>query len=472
MWLLLIGMDGRCGVKITLNRTRANWRAPLVRLTAAPVALARRRTEDLLGMHSHRATVLAVALLATACSQPETVPTLSWYVNPDNGGQADLARRCSEASGGKYRIEVSLLPNDATSQREQLVRRLAAGDRSIDLMSIDPPFLAELANAGFLRPFEDAEAATLEEGVLRGPVEAARWNGRLYGAPFGANTQLLWFRKSVAARIGLSPATRPVTWSDLISGAVATGTTVEVQARRYEGYAVWINALVASAGGSILHHAELGREATAAIDSPAGRRAAEIISSLARSAAASPALSTADEEATRQAFQGPGGGFMVNWPYVFGAAVDASARGELERSVVDDIGWAPYPRTTPAGDSRPPLGGIVLGVSAFSRHQELGVAAVRCIASAESQRLYMLSAKLPAARFAVYDDREIRALFPMADLVRDSIDRAAPRPSTPYYTDVSSALVRAFHPPLDVGPETPGTAARLIVDVLHDRVLL
>jgi multiple sugar transport system substrate-binding protein len=61
----------------------------------------------------------------------------------------------------------------------------------------------------------------------------------------------------------------------------------------------------------------------------------------------------------------------------------------------------------------------------------------------------------------------------MADLIRESINDSAPRPQTPYYTDVSSAVVRTFHPPARVRPErTPAEAAKLIVAVLHDRVLL
>ena len=43
-----------------------------------------------------------------------------------------------------------MLPQDAGQQRIQLARRLAAGDPAIDLMSLDPPFTAEFANAGFL----------------------------------------------------------------------------------------------------------------------------------------------------------------------------------------------------------------------------------------------------------------------------------------------------------------------------------
>ena len=64
-------------------------------------------------------------------------PTLTWYINPDSGGQAKIAAACSDASDGKYTIEISVLPRNSDAQREQLVRRLAAGDDSIDIMSLD-----------------------------------------------------------------------------------------------------------------------------------------------------------------------------------------------------------------------------------------------------------------------------------------------------------------------------------------------
>ena len=424
------------------------------------------------------AAFFALALVATTalsgCGGAAARPTLNWYINPDNGGQADLAAKCTAATGGRYRLETSVLPNEATGQREQLVRRLAAKDASIDLMSLDPPFVAEFAAAGFLRPFADAEAEGLTEGVLEGPVESARWDGRLVSAPFWANSQLLWYRKSVAAKAGLDPAAQPVTWEQIIGAAEETGTTVEVQGRRYEGYMVWINALVASAGGSILADPEAGKDARAALDSDAGRQGAAVINRLARSKAADPGLSSADEEAARAAFQQrDGGGFMANWPYVYGAAQEAVADGSLDQWILDDIGWARYPRVDPGQESQPPLGGINLAVGAFSHHPEEAVEAVRCITSVESQQEYMVGAKNPAARAAVYDDPEVRKVFPMADLIRESINDSAPRPRTPYYTDVSSAVVRTFHPPSGVRPEqTPAEAAELIVDVLHDRVLL
>lgn len=408
-----------------------------------------------------------------SCRGESGVPTLNWYINPDNGGQARLAAKCTAASNGRYRIQVSGLPNDATQQREQLVRRLAAQDSSIDIMSLDLPFVPEFAEAGYLRSFTPAEAELLTAGVLKGPIQSATWNGQLVAAPFGASTQLLWYRKSVARRAGLDPAAGPFTWDRLIRAAEQTGTTVEVQGNRYEGYMVLINALVASAGGKILENSGAGKDATPGLDSSAGKKAARIIRELAHSGAANPSLSTADEEATRVAFQGSRGGFMVNWPYVYGAAQEAVAARSLDPATVDDIGWTRYPRVSPHDASRPPLGGIDLAIGAFSKRGELAVEALRCLASEASQTEYMLDSKNPVARAAAYADAGVRKVFPMADLIRDSIDDSEPRPQTPYYTDVSSAVVRSFHPPVAVEPDlTPARAAKLIVDVLHDRVLL
>ncbi|MGH9265157.1 MAG: ABC transporter substrate-binding protein, partial [Acidimicrobiales bacterium] len=150
--------------------------------------------------------LLLASAMAACGGGGSGVPTLNWYINPDNGGQAELAAKCSAASNGAYRIQTSVLPNDATGQREQLVRRLAAKDSSIDLMSLDPPFIPEFAEAGFLRSFTEAEARELTAGVLSGPIESSTWDGELVAAPFWANTQLLWFRRSVAQQAGIDPA--------------------------------------------------------------------------------------------------------------------------------------------------------------------------------------------------------------------------------------------------------------------------
>ena len=128
---------------------------------------------------------------------------VQWYINPDDGGQAEIAGRCTESAQGRYRIETSLLPRSASDQREQLLRRLAAEDKSIDLMSLDPVFVAEFAEAGFLAPIPEEQARTLTEGAVEPAVTGATWKGRLAAVPMWANTQILWYRRSVVRKAGL-----------------------------------------------------------------------------------------------------------------------------------------------------------------------------------------------------------------------------------------------------------------------------
>ena len=113
---------------------------------------------------------------------------------------------------------------------------------------------------------------------------------------------------------GVDPASPSFTWDDMIKAAVGQGKTVAEQGARYEGYMVWINALVLSGGGQILSDAEAGRNASPSMAGEAGDKAAEIIGNLARSAAAPADLSTAQEEQSRATFQGARGMFMLNWP--------------------------------------------------------------------------------------------------------------------------------------------------------------
>jgi multiple sugar transport system substrate-binding protein len=60
----------------------------------------------------------------------------------------------------------------------------------------------------------------------------------------------------------------------------------------------------------------------------------------------------------------------------------------------------------------------------------------------------------------------------MAELLRQSVAEAAPRPITPYYPDITAAIQRTWHPPASVTMRTPGESAELIMAVLHDRRLL
>ena len=197
--------------------------------------------------------VLAAGIVAAGCGGGGNNGTanLNLYIFPEPSGSFDkAAKTCSEQSNGRYTITVNTLPTDADSQRQQLVRRLAAQDSSIDIIGMDVVWTAEFATAGWIKPWTGARAAQVTQGTLPVPLKTATYKGQLWGAPANSNTQLLWYRKDLVK-------TPPKTWDQMIAMPAALAKqnkphNIEVQGRQYEGLTVWFNSLVASAGGSII----------------------------------------------------------------------------------------------------------------------------------------------------------------------------------------------------------------------------
>jgi multiple sugar transport system substrate-binding protein len=412
------------------------------------------------------ATVL-VSLLA-ACGGASN--TINWFVNPSGiAAYERIASACEASSNGAYKVNTVRLPFPGDGQREVLVRLLASANPGIDVFMVDPPYHAELADAGWLQPFTESQKTELLDGVLEAPIESAMWRGKLYGVPFEANTQLLWYKRSVAEEARVDPTADTFTWEEMLAAALRTGTTIAGQANDDETLMVWVNAMILSAGGHILEHNETGRNGSVTINSAEGREAATMIRQVAISKAATPTLSESMEEESRASFEQPDGGFMLNWPYVYPYYVSNVQAGTLDRSFLDDLAWARFPRVRADIPSRPPLGGNNLVISRFSSKKGLAYQFLKCALSPESEKINLLENGWPPANGTVYDDPEVRKALPMADLMRQSINAGGPRPVTPFYRDISAAIQRTWHPPAAIHPATtPAKSHDLINDILQN----
>jgi multiple sugar transport system substrate-binding protein len=432
------------------------------------------------------AGVLTVTLLS-ACGD-DGKPTVNWYINPD--GVESLTKIAAACSKGKpYEIDIQLLPSSATEQRTQLARRLAAEDPSTDLMSLDPVFVSEFANAGWLAEQEFGEG--VEDDLLEGAKDTVIWEDKVYALPQWANTQVLWYRKSLAEAAGLDMS-QPVTWEEVIDAAADNDGTVGVQADKYEAYVVWINALIQGAGGDIVSDTEAGADAQVDIDSDAGRAAAEVIQHLADSDAAQDDFSTSNEgtslglmfpEAAEggDTITGPGE-FMTNWTFVYknyeGIVAEEGAQpepGQISRDVFDDLGWARYPATLDGEESRPPIGGIDIGVGAYSENLDWAKEAASCVTAPDAQTALAVESGLMPAGQTAYASQELKDAFPadLLQLFQDSVDTGGLRPKSSYYALISGAIQARWHSPEDVDPDsTPGESADYLKDVLEGKALL
>ncbi|HEV7807600.1 MAG TPA: extracellular solute-binding protein [Solirubrobacteraceae bacterium] len=410
-----------------------------------------------------RAVITALALVVAAAgiascgdanSSSSGPVTLNWFIfNEPSGAPQKIADRCSKASGGAYKINFEYLPAQADQQREQLVRRLGAEDDSLDLLGMDVVWTGEFANAGWLRPVPAQTERVVTDKVFDSVLQTARFEGRLYTVPIWSNTQLLWYRKDRSPQ-------PPKTFDAMIDRAEKLGPKVgrfQIQANRYEGLVVLVNQLIESAGTSFLSgptQMKLDREPT--------ERALAILGRMAHSPAAAPNLTTSTEDTARLGFEAGDSTFMINYPFVYPSAKQNAP------SVFEVMAAAQYPQVDESKPSKPPIGGINIGVSAFSKHPDQAFAATQCLIKPDNQLEVAKLGGLPPVRSDVYDRPEIDKIYPgFADVIRDSIQSAAPRPSeSPAYQDLSLAIQRAIHPPTDIDPKNPGPA----YDKLRDYV--
>jgi multiple sugar transport system substrate-binding protein len=403
--------------------------------------------------------------MASACggtgSQQGGTPTLNWYIFPEPSGSfAKAAADCSKASNGEYRIAIADLPTSADGQRQQMVRRLAAGDNTLDILGLDVTWTAEFAEAGWLAPWPDDKRKEVEQGTLGTMIETSTWNGKLYSAPFNTNTQLLWYRKDLVPN-------PPQTWADMLTAAKKLADEgkphlVEIQGAQYEGYTVWFNTLVNSAGGQIL-----SSDGQKVALGPPAENALEVIRDLAHSTAADPSISTQMEDQNRLAFESGSAAFELNYPFVYPSAKDNAP------DIFKDMAWAPYPRVLPDEPAHVTIGGIDLAVGADSAHRQQAFDAILCLRQRKHEITNAIDGGLPPVLESIYHEKEFQKLYPFWKTILDELEQASVRPKTPAYQSVSLQIAYTLSPPDAVDPQTDLDALRTsIQDAIDSKGLV
>jgi multiple sugar transport system substrate-binding protein len=389
-------------------------------------------------------------LTVTGCggsSSSNGPTTVNWYVFKEPSGSFDAAAAtCSKQSNGRYQVKVIALPTDSDQQRELIVRRLAAKDSSIDVIGMDVNWTAEFAEAGWIVPWTGPFKQAAEQGVIPALLQAAQYKGQTWVAPFTTNTQLLFYHKDVVK------GPPPQTWDQMIAEAQKIGGSkgkIVVQGRRYEGLVVWFNTLVASAGGQIVD-----RQGNTRLGAPA-IKAAQIMHDVATKAGTS-SLSNEKEDTGKDDFKGGDLAFMVNYPFVY-------ADIAKDKKALANLGVARYPSVTPGQPSHVTFGGVNLGVSKYSPHQQLAFEAAKCIAQPANQIVTSEKGGLAPTQAALYNNPRVKKAFPFAKLMQATLKDGVSRPVLPAYSDISLAVQDALHPPGSIDPKS---AIQTLVDDL------
>jgi ABC-type glycerol-3-phosphate transport system substrate-binding protein len=396
--------------------------------------------------HCLPAVALACAGLLAGCDGRAAEPlTLSGSAV---GGEADIVQRQLQrfrAAHPATPVALRATP-DAADQRHQLyVQWLNGHATSPDVLQLDVVWTAEFAAAGWIAPLDRFQPETHQ--FFQAAVDAQRWRGSLYALPWFMDVGLLYWRTDLVAQ---APGDLP----ELARTAQEAQTRAGIpfgfvwQGARYEGLVTVFLELLGAYGGTILD-----ADGAVAVDSDAAVQALTFMRDAIRMASITPAAALGwQEEQTRFAFQNGQAVYMRNWPYARPLLADATQSAVAGRFAV-----AAMPGT-PDGAPSSALGGSVLAINAFSTRQDEAYALVQFLLAPEQMlERARVTGQYPP-RPALYDAPELGdALGTDPRLVRQILDHAVSRPSTPVYSELSELLQISLHRALS-GQQDPRSA--------------
>jgi multiple sugar transport system substrate-binding protein len=317
-------------------------------------------------------------------------------------------------------IELSASPDD---QRNSFVQDLQAKSGKYDVLWDDVVWTSEFAAHGWLEPLDSAKVGSSD--ILPAAVKSATYQGKMYGAPFMTNAGLLYYRSDLVK-------TPPTTWAELEADcAIAKQNDMSCYAgqfAQYEGLTVNVAEAINSAGGTFL--SDDGTKVT--VDSPEARAGLQHLVDMFKNGDIDKAAITYQEQESANAFLDGKALFLRNWPYVYSAASASDSK------IAGKFGMAQLPGKDDLGVSS--LGGINLGVSAYSKHKATAKAWVEWMQSEEAQKILVSVMNQASVRKDLYTDPDLVKVSPYLPTLQKQELTAVPRPQTPNYNAVSLAI--------------------------------
>jgi multiple sugar transport system substrate-binding protein len=228
------------------------------------------------------------------------------------------------------------------------------------------------------------------------------------------------------------------------------------QFAKYEGLTVNFAEAVQAAGGEIM----TDNGTKVALGAPAVQGLSFLADGFKQGYIPKQAI-TYMEEPSRRAFMSGKLLFLRNWPYVYGSASESDPANKVKGKFGAEqlIGF------TGVGASS--LGGLNFAVSAFSKKQKSGVEFAKFATSEENAKeMVGLTGNAPAWP-SLYDDPELVKKFAFLPTLKKGMEVAKPRPLTPYYQEVTTAIQEDAYAALQ-GQKSPDQAINDMTSKLNE----
>ena len=374
---------------------------------------------------------------------------VSW--GPDDTGSLPALIKEFNKQSSDFKVTYQEMPVDTGQYFDKLRTQFQAGSGDIDLIIGDVIWPAQFAVNGWVLDltdrFKDPDA------FLKGPIEAATYDGKLWSVPWYTDAGLLYYRKDLLEKSGYSEP--PVTWTELqeMSAKVTKDQNIDYgfvfQGDEYEGGVCNGCEYIWSHGGNILDPEDPTK---VIIDSPESAAGLATEHSMVTSGTSPKAVLQYQESESEGSFLTGKAVFLRIWPSTYALA----GTPDYPDVKQDQLGITQIPTDKPGDPSYSTLGGWTFMINAQSDLQDEAWEFTKWMTDPEQLiSNAKVGSKLPV-RASLYEDPEVLENVPVARLGKEAIiDNSRPRPVSPYYSDVSLELAEQLNSCLggDVSPE-------------------
>ncbi len=368
---------------------------------------------------------------------------ITWVQGKDNSNIIVPLADAWNSNHPDEKVTVKEQSDQADAQHDDLVQHFQAKDSSYDVVSVDVVWTAEFAAKGWLMPLK-GDLALDTTGFLKAPLDAATYNDTLYAAPMSSDGGLLYYRSDL---VKTAPTTLDEMWKDCSIAKANNMDCYAGQFAKYEGLTCNATEAMNTYGAKVVD--STGKPT---VDSPEAAAGLKMLADHYANGDIPNQAITYQEEQGRQSFEDGKLLFLRNWPYVYSLAnTDDSSKVKGKFAV------SPLPGVDGPGAST--LGGHSGAISAFSKYPATALDWLKYYTSPENQKNIMEKGSLAPILESIYTDPDLVKKYPYLPTLLTAIQNAVPRPVTPYYPAVTTAIQENSYAALK-GEKTPDQAVK------------
>jgi multiple sugar transport system substrate-binding protein len=332
------------------------------------------------------------------------------------------------------KVNVEFVPYEGLRDKTLLSQGAGAG---YDVVLFDVIWPAEYAENKVLVDVTDRISADMKSAIMPGAWTTVDYKGKAYGMPWILDTKYLFYNTEMLKKAGI--AAPPKTWDELISQAKI------IKDKGIVDYPIvwsWAQAeavicdytmLLASYGGNFLTD-----DGKPAFQSGGGVQALDYMVKSVEEGVTNPNSKEYLEEDVRRVFSSGQAAFALNWTYMYNMANDPK-----ESKIAGHVGVVPGPGVSGKLEASAVNGSMGLGITTASKHPDEAWKYILAMTSQKTQEKYAkLSLPIWSASYsnpAVSKDQES-----LVAAAKVGLAAMYPRPTTPKYQELSTALQQAI----------------------------